>query len=177
VRRVSGSHHGALAARTGTAGRTGSRLRGGQAVRIGACPAGSGRRSAPCAGEDGAWGPEVDVADSGREVNQRVTARCRQAGGGHHGFGGLLDDAGGQWPLLVLDGGLEQDSEATGAGAPSAGEPDVPVGRLDRIAGPHHQVVGRRTAASGAPVAAVAGLVRLQPWTSTPTRWRGSPGT
>ena len=33
--------------------------------------------SVPNAAEDGAWGPEVDVADSGREVNQRVTVGGR----------------------------------------------------------------------------------------------------
>ena len=37
-----------------------------------ACWVRSAPASAPCAAQDGAWGPEVDVADSGREVNQRV---------------------------------------------------------------------------------------------------------
>src|SRR5215218_5755254 len=113
---------------------------------------GSTPPSSASAPKEGAGGADLNVADSCREVDHRVAVRCGKTGEAHQCFGELLDDAGRQRPWLMFDGGLEQDPPTTGVGAPSAGEPDVPVGGLDWIAGPDDQVVGRVAAASGARV-------------------------
>src|SRR4051794_4458330 len=113
---------------------------------------GSTPPSSASAPKEGAGGADLNVADSCREVDHRVALRCGQTGGAHQCFGELLDDAGGQRPWLMFDGGLEQDPPTTGVGGQSAGGPDVPGGGLDWLAGPAAQGVGRVPAASGARV-------------------------